>query len=813
MKSSRRGKPSLRASAQGVEQALQIFQQRLLTRQSVAEALQVDRSVVGKFLRGEPVWSPKFKEISTFLGLSWQELIAEAMPVPATAAVNPEHPVKGVNSEVQSVRDRIRPYIRQRCQMMHLLGAVLPQHFQAVPTRLKIQDSSSTYAFIDSSLNSSLNSTPDSSAILATPSPAQPSLSGEEAVDKYQHLYVLGLPGSGKSTFLKYLATQCIEGLFKPNLVPLFVALRDISKALEHQSLIDCIAEIYGITCQLESETVLELFRSGSVLLLLDGEDEISEAVSKTLLLTNFDVFYQNHIVVSCRTAAHQHSYSQFTQATIQNFSGEQIRAFIDSWFQSNSQTIGQFLGWIDQIRQGPKADQALAEIPLLLALLCIVFQSSNFLPQGKAKLYEMALHGLLEDWNKSHVLDPSNHFSRQSYGEKLRILKAIAQATFENPGKCFSASDDRLQCAALIPTNLDQVSVQSFIHEIEVFCGLIIQEGWNNYRFSHLSFHEYLIALSLFEQIMALPGSDQAVNPVIQPDRLFRRDWYDVFLFLAEMLSKDQHWRFCEFIAQQLQIYLGDQDSVVQTQISAGGAIAQKIITYYQVTDASPAQARKILEQSPLEPRLVISAFCADYHYTFDPARRISRVLAVDYHFSHDLVLAHCFKCNLNGQTQQALQQGNTFDFGDALRQVWQNSSLHNRIQAAHSVDEVRALFFDYVLEHPQDFRQDVVDLFRATQQQLRQRGGLGGAIAIQAMSQQVGAVSQPDKEQNQFLESQQFQFPTTAYGEASAVAGLSNYYHGCTLLCHCIRTRNYFPQEKRQQLLENLFLTQNRN
>ncbi|MEH2204386.1 MAG: hypothetical protein V7K53_09945 [Nostoc sp.] len=46
---------------------------------------------------------------------------------------------------------------------------------------------------------------------------------GLQAVQHHNKLMVLGKPGAGKTTFLKYLAMHCIEGQFLTNRVPVFI--------------------------------------------------------------------------------------------------------------------------------------------------------------------------------------------------------------------------------------------------------------------------------------------------------------------------------------------------------------------------------------------------------------------------------------------------------------------------------------------------------------------------------------------------------------------------------------------------------------
>jgi predicted NACHT family NTPase len=74
---------------------------------------------------------------------------------------------------------------------------------------------------------------------------------GLEAVQRYSKLMVLGKPGAGKTTFLKYLAMQCIEGQFQANRVPLFITLKDFAEAPKQPDVLEYIAQqlsVCGVT-------------------------------------------------------------------------------------------------------------------------------------------------------------------------------------------------------------------------------------------------------------------------------------------------------------------------------------------------------------------------------------------------------------------------------------------------------------------------------------------------------------------------------------------------------------------------------------
>lgn len=780
MASSNRGKPSLQASEKGLVRAQQNFKQRGLTRQGVAQTLGTDRSVVGKFLRGEKIWSQKFEEICDFLEIPWQE-IAEEVTLPQSVVEEPD---------VHKARQQLQHYIEQRCGSLRILGMDKARPVDAVYTQVRVSQGNSVYPLAGSQGQSSI--------------PLAESLTGEEAVKKYPHLHLLGLPGSGKTTFLKYLALQCIQGHLLPQWVPIFVALRDIAQGLKQQNLFACISEMYQQTCGLDPALLQRLFDQGAVLLLLDGEDEMPLSQAQTLALTEFDLFYQNRVVITCRTAASRQVYEQFTQATIQQFTDHQIQMFARNWFQDHPAQATSFMTWLNTHKANFRHEFDLAGTPLLLALLCIAFESAREHPQQRYQIYEMAFEHILGDLNHSHILPEAAVIPSKTYQEKLSLFQAIARTAFTNEDKVFPASRDFLRRAGIDLQEQGGLSPTSFFRELEASYGLITQDSWNHYRFSHLSFHEYFVALALLDEIEA--DAESAFAVLFHDRHLFNSDWYEVFLFVAQMLAPEKGEALLQRFKAKLVSYLQAQNSNALAQVEVGGAIATRIIHLYQTHADSPSMAHDTIDQHPLESALIISAFCSDYYYRFDPARRISRVLNMGYQFSHDLVLAHCFKCNLNPSQKKNFKTGKHFDFADALVHVWHQAELHHTNQQLETIDQVRALFFDYVLQHPDLFSQACQQHFKGEVSRLEQIAKLSTTQEILEKSKLVAEISKPDQEKHPFLGSMTYRFPTSAYNHPEAVTTLSNYYYGCTLLCACLNPK--LVSSFHQSILQGLFL-----
>ena len=68
---------------------------------------------------------------------------------------------------------------------------------------------------------------------------------GVEAVKKYSKLIILGKPGAGKTTFLKSVAIQCIEGEFQAEQVPIFITLKDFAEATNKPGLLEYVIDVW----------------------------------------------------------------------------------------------------------------------------------------------------------------------------------------------------------------------------------------------------------------------------------------------------------------------------------------------------------------------------------------------------------------------------------------------------------------------------------------------------------------------------------------------------------------------------------------
>jgi predicted NACHT family NTPase len=102
--------------------------------------------------------------------------------------------------------------------------------------------------------------------------------------------------------------------------------------------------------------------------------------------------------VITCRIAAREYTFENFTEVEVADFNKEQIAEFTGKWFKTNGdlQKAELMIGKL----QDRRPVQELATNPLLLTLLCLIFGDGSDFPSNRSELYKEGLDVLLKKWD-----------------------------------------------------------------------------------------------------------------------------------------------------------------------------------------------------------------------------------------------------------------------------------------------------------------------------------------------------------------------------------------------------------------------------
>jgi hypothetical protein len=380
-------------------------------------------------------------------------------------------------------------------------------------------------------------------------------VSGLKVLENNTRLMILGKPGSGKTSFLKHIAIQCVKENFMQDYVPLFIELKSFSEEFESSSeinLFDYLEKQFSLSGDLHPDDFVRLFEHGRVLILLDGLDEVSENDSprvESAIIKFCKEYYKNRIVITCRTAAVGDEFVDFTYVEIADFDDRQIQKFAANWFitvekatfEAANQKAMEFLTLLNNEKN--QQIKEIAVTPILLSLTCLVFQSQFKLPSKRAKLYEEALDILLEKWDDTKRVKRDNFYYRLSAKQKIDLLSYIAALTFESERFFFEKKEVLKYIEEYysslnqenVPSNLSQDKFdnsEAILKSIEVQHGLLIERARNIYSFCQLTFHEYFTAQSVIKGISS-SGSEGIFG------RVPNKSWREIFLLATELVGE----------------------------------------------------------------------------------------------------------------------------------------------------------------------------------------------------------------------------------------------------------------------------------
>ena len=350
-------------------------------------------------------------------------------------------------------------------------------------------------------------------------------LSLDIALKRFRHLVVLGHPGAGKTTLLEYMV--CVACRTHGNsdrgiagLLPIYVPLRRCSSL--GKTFLD---QLTDPTTRLLPPDLLKTYppgffesylNKGKCLLLFDGLDEVlneDEYVAAARMVeTTAAIFPKCRVIVSSRLAGWRNLLgSQFTRFVIRDLSKREIAGLVNQWYlavineqvhdaskDSHRVTAARRIAhghaekMLAVLKSNPRLMQ-IAETPLILSLMCLVFYMRQDLPRKRAKLYEECIEILLEDWDRREKQMKVS--GMPTLEKRVILLERIAVRLFENSVSELSKEElERVLEAAVDQLDCDLTPAE-LVRFIEERSGIISEKALGVYGFNHLTFQEFFAA------------------------------------------------------------------------------------------------------------------------------------------------------------------------------------------------------------------------------------------------------------------------------------------------------------------------------
>ena len=372
----------------------------------------------------------------------------------------------------------------------------------------------------------------------------------QKATDR--RMVLLGFPGTGKSTFVRYLALMMAQELTgeprriqgwdgKQPLMPVAISLGRFAESLPKNAKKGCTEHLEAFlksTLEADNRTaafaphLLETLKHEGALFLFDGLDEVANLTLRPIVMEAVENFANTYgranskstFLVTCRTYSYQDKRWQLTQwpqHELALLTDEQIQRFVTLWYDQHT-----LLDQKRAIEYGDKKQKLMdalrpddrrrlsevARFPIILTVMAVVHASYE-LPDSRAQVYKQCVDLLLEKWNAKRAIMGQEQ-TRNILGE-LNVPRArIDQALYEIAFEAHRGRDDDDASGGLVTEKLVSGVMTEYLQDIEKvgvfleYCqksnGLLMLQGTVTspggdaiprrvYTFPHLTFEEYL--------------------------------------------------------------------------------------------------------------------------------------------------------------------------------------------------------------------------------------------------------------------------------------------------------------------------------
>ncbi len=588
-------------------------------------------------------------------------------------------------------------------------------------------------------------------------------------------LVILGDPGSGKSSLIRYLALRW-AGITETAIrdtqpIPLVVELGVYGRwqCDGRKDFIRFLEEAHGWHSWPAGLLARMLDQPGRVVLLLDGLDEVFDVKPRADVMDDIQRFSSQFpnlpILVTSRVVgyqAHELRNAEFRHFMLQDLDAMQITDFLQRWHEVTFDDPELAAPKRDRLQKAIRESKSIAMLagnPMLLTMMAILNRNQE-LPRDRADLYAQASRVLLHQWDTERAMEAFPGMSNEiGQREKTDILRRIAAHMQAAPGGLKGNLIDGPTLTSLIEGYLqDELHItqsravaRAVVEHLRLRNFILCFVGADSYAFVHRTFLEYFCAADFVHQFNVAKRLDIEGLIALFDQHCREDEWREVLRLICGQIDEPFLGRIVEHLANHTELAKWDRKTPLPELPLAIWCLVEarnlgKIeCTVSAVTLALTKMFTRMTSDVFRFVRETIVPACRELGDRLSGVRHVTRLALSDTGGFDPLVKVVWVQCILSidrdrGALERFIESadwGLSTGAARTLLQLWpdeQSVALYRRIAVSHAESHVRSVALMTLAEKWPD--QTTHDLL--TQRAVQDEDAAPRSAALEALAEQ---------------------------------------------------------------------------
>lgn len=365
-------------------------------------------------------------------------------------------------------------------------------------------------------------------------------------LDKQKKLILVGEPGQGKSTLLRFYYLKKLSEWLEASRTepfPIYLKLADFDSIEDFKKLdfLSFTASLISTQLNIPLNIINQALLHNGVWL-LDGFDELKNEQLRHKLVNDLSILSngksKHRFIISSRVQENPFGLfsTDWNRAVIPDLTFKQSTIVIDKWKQVLRTQENFVLDTVrlNQLLGDDFSLEALKGNALLLTLVILFYKANKRLPNDKWEFYEHASKSLTGPIARAKVAEPESYLPSFCIHS---LLSSIAIKGFVDSNTTFSESEiiqhtrDLLLSQRYSGEAIDK-QCNIFLTSARSLLGVFVEKRFGRFGFLHLTFQEYYVA----RELMNCPPRAESLFETY----IHYKDWKEVLFLYAMGIKSD---------------------------------------------------------------------------------------------------------------------------------------------------------------------------------------------------------------------------------------------------------------------------------